>query len=396
MTAASTSVKYYHSAMTGAPAIGITAGALIAVLDACLKDGFNLKTVDTLVVASGIATANISTGVGAFEVDTVALISGASPSGLNGEKRILSVGANSFTFDATGISNQTATGTISAKLAPAGWDKPYSGTNLAVYRSADVTSTKMLMRVDDTGTTNARVVGYESMTDVNTGLGAFPTSVQQSGGMYWPKANATNKAWTLIADSKTFWFWTHANATLGSVGLSGLTLGFGDFTPVKSGDAYAATLLGALSDVSTLGSQSVYDGGYSQTSASLSSQGTVVPRSFTGVGGSIPVARVSESFMPSAGNVSGGVTSLANYPNGADNSLLLSKMLVIEATPALRGRLRGLLFVAQMAHAAFNWRDKVDGQGTLSGRKLLAIKTSAPVGGSSGGLLFFDIFGPWE
>ena len=57
-----TSVKYYASTMPGAPVLSGTAGALATLLDACLVDGFGLKTVDTLVVASGVATANISTG----------------------------------------------------------------------------------------------------------------------------------------------------------------------------------------------------------------------------------------------------------------------------------------------------------------------------------------------
>ena len=192
MTAANTTVKYYHSAMSGVATLNGTAGSLISVLDACLVTGFNLKTADSLVVAGGIATLTISAGIGAFEVDAVALVAGATPSGLNGEKRVLSVTTNTITFAATGISDQTATGTITAKLAPAGWEKVYSGTNLAAYRSSDVSGTRMYMRVDDTGTTNARVVGYESMTDVNTGVMPFPTSLQQSGGYYWPKASAAN------------------------------------------------------------------------------------------------------------------------------------------------------------------------------------------------------------
>ena len=48
-----TTVKHFDSTMTGAPTLANVAGNLLAVLDACLVDGFGLKTVDSLVVASG-------------------------------------------------------------------------------------------------------------------------------------------------------------------------------------------------------------------------------------------------------------------------------------------------------------------------------------------------------
>jgi hypothetical protein len=95
--------------------------------------------VASLVVASNIATATISGGHSA-EVGSVVLVSGATPSGLNSEKKVLSVGAGNttLTFDAPGISDQTASGTISLKLAGAGWSKEFTGTNLAAYKSNNV------------------------------------------------------------------------------------------------------------------------------------------------------------------------------------------------------------------------------------------------------------------
>lgn len=396
MTAASTSVKYFHSAMSGAPTLNGTAGSLIAVLDACLVDGFNLKTLDSLVVSGGIATATISLGVGAFEADTVALIAGATPTGLNGEKRIIAVTANSFTFDATGISDQTATGTITAKLAPAGWAKAFSGTNLAAYRSNDVTGTRMYLRVDDTDTGNGRVVGYESMSDVNTGVNAFPTAAQMSGGYYWPKANAasaTARGWTVIADSRTFWLYTHTVTS--SIGLAGWTGGFGDFNSLKSGDAYACMILGIPSDLSTSTSATTFTLAHAQTS-SVGNIGLTVARSFTGLGGAIGPNRRPESYIY-ADCYSGATGVIAQYPNGPDNSLLLSRILVVETTAQLRGTMRGALFSAQVTCTSFNWRDKVAGTGTYAGRKLMAIKGAEPaLTTASTACTFFDITGPWS
>lgn len=73
-------------------------------------------------------------------------------------------------------------------LAGAGWTKPFTGTNLAVFRQG-AGSNGMYLRVDDTssaaGSRSARVVGYEVMSDVNNGTPqSFPTAVQYSGGLY--------------------------------------------------------------------------------------------------------------------------------------------------------------------------------------------------------------------
>lgn len=398
MTAPSTSVKYFHSAMPGAPVLNGTAGTLLAVLDACLVNGFGTKTADTLVVASGIATMTISSGVGALEADAVALIAGASPAGLNGEKRILTSTATAITFDATGIADQTATGTITAKLASAGWEKPFSGTNLAAYRSPDVTGTRFYLRVDDTAAQNGRVVGYESMSDINTGNYAFPTAAQMSGGLYWPKANSTAstaRGWTLIADSKGLWLHLHTPAT-GTLGVNGWIGGFGDFTSLKSGDAYSCLITGTTTDVSA--SNVAQSTSISHVYASsLTVQGCYAARAYSGLGSAAGLVRRAESYSGSDGH-SGTITSLASYPNGPDNSLILSRIAVLETTPHLRGTLRGVLYSPQPSASAFNWLDKVAGQGSYAGRKLLAIKgDGAPANtnvGSNAGT-FFDIYGPW-
>lgn len=395
-----TSVKYFHSAMSGAPTLNAVAGTLINVLDACLVNGFNLKTVDSLVVSSNVATATISTGVGAFEADTVVNISGATPSGLNGDKRIISVTANTITFAATGISNQTATGTITAKLASAGWEKVYSGTNLAVYRSQDVTGTREYLRVDDTAGRNGRIICYESMSDVNTGTGRFPLESQISGGYWWPKADAataaTARAWTIIADSRTFYIHTNTHTTTTALGVNGWTGGFGDFTSVKPGDAYSCAVFGATFDTSATSTSQVHNLGYSYAT-SFTNSGIAVARSYTGLGGSILPVRRAESMT--YGDAHSGWSSGVTYPNPVDNSLILSRMAIVEMNAALRGFIRGLLYVPQsVPQAAFNWRDKLDGTGAYAGRKLMAIKSdgSSSSGTNSNGTMVFDITGPWS
>ena len=392
-----TSVKFFHSAMPNAPVLSGTAGSLIAVLDACLADGFGLKTADSIVVAGGVATATFSTGH-SFEPDTIMLVAGATPAGLNGEKRVLTTSTNTVTFSAAGIPDLTATGTITAKLAPAGWAKVFSATNLAAYRSLDVESTRMFLRVDDSGTTNARVVGYENMTDVNTGVGAFPTSVQVAGGGWWPKANtagAAARSWTLVADRKGFWLHLHTVSGANS-GVSGCVWGFGDFASLKSGDSYACQLFCEKSDTAT--STSISTRAVEQCHYAPVTESGYIPRSYTALGGSVAGATYVTSGWQYGAGVSGATSNstMPMYPNGPDNGLALSGKSVVEPGVCLRGRTRGIYMVAQKCFDNFNWRDKIDGQGALLGRKLVAIKCGAPAGTSSAGVVFVDITGPWS
>lgn len=393
-----TTVKHFHSAMVGAPVLSGTAGTLIAVLDACLVTGFGLKSADSLTVAGGVATVSFSTGH-SFEPDTIALIEGATPAGLNGEKRVLTTSTNTITFAAAGIADGTATGTISAKLAPAGWAKEFSGTNLAAYRAISPESTCMFLRVDDTGTTNARVVGYESMTDVNTGVAPFPTSTQISGGGWWPKAtvaNATARAWTVVADDKSIILHVHT-ATI-SPGASGALWEFGDFASLKSGDAYACRLQCHSADAAN-SSSLITSSDYCNSESTAAKATAYVPRSFTGLGGSSAVVPAVAGLFPSSaisGTLVGGATSVtASYPNGPDNGLILQKKILVEHAVCLRGYGLGLFVTPQNCHSAFSWRDKIDGQGELAGRKLLAIKCGGPASTTSAGVVFVDITGPW-
>lgn len=388
-----TSVKNYHSAMLGAPVLSGTPGSGIAVLD-ILVNGFGLQSASALVVSGGIATMSLPNGH-SFEPDVVALVSGATPAALNGEWRILSTTVNSATFAVPGIADQTATGTITTKVAGAGWEKVFSGTNVAVYRSLNPESTRMFLRVDDTSATNMRVVGYENMTDINTGTGPFPTATQISGGGWWPKANAANgtaRAWTLIADNKGFKIHIHTAST--NPGAAGGIWAFGDFASLKSGDAYACVLHCTTSDQSNLGSTSSQS--LEWCYASTGYGGSYLPRSFTALGGSVAANHLALDFInPNASGYASQPGSPA-YPNGPDNALILSKRLIVEVGVCRRGLYRGLYVTPQSCYNAFSWRDKIDGQGELAGRKLMAVKGGGPAATTASGVVFIDITGPWE
>ncbi len=384
-----TTVNFSHNLQSGSPTLNGTAGSLIGVLDAALVSGFGLQTA-TITVASGVAT--LTTPLAhPFEVAQIVLVAGADNTALNGRKRVLTRTTTGITFAAAGVADGAATGSINVKVAPAGWAKEFSGTNKAVYRApASADGCRLYLRVDDTFGRNARVVGYESMTDVDTGEWPFPTSTQLSGGGWWPKSNSADsnaRAWTVIADDRGFYL--HMG-TGNAAGDSGSVWGFGDFYSYKSGDAYAGML-------ASVGNDQSGSGGAEGSALELVSISHYLrcARSFTGLAGAI-VLRKTPEFFRNGNEVSGnGYGIVTTYPNGPNNGLILSRIALSEDGICLRGNTRGAYITPQNCHASFMRNTVIDGAGDMAGRKLLAVKCGSPAGTSSQGVMFFDVTGPW-
>jgi hypothetical protein len=401
---ADTSVKFFHSAMVGAPVLSGAAGTVIGILDACLVNGFALKTADSLTIASGVATLNISTGH-SFEVGSVALVAGATVTGgtVNGEQKVTAVTANTASFAVPGLADQTASGTVTAKLAPAGWQKQFSGTNLAVYKSLAPDSFGCSLRVDDSSNTDLRVVGYESMTGISTGTGPFPTNAQISGGAYWAKsgsAGATARNWMVFADARMFYWWCVPNSDT-SITSQGILTGFGDLTPLNSIDVFATYLAGASSSQSaaTSPTEDFASGGRFNSSTVKH----YFPRSYTGLGSSVNSAGVtSYSLLGSNANYdSGGLSCLLPYPNPTDTSIRFWKTVVYEGQ-GLRADCPGIAHCTQNAGFLYATKDIVAGSGLFTGRQLLVARVGAPgynVQNSVSnryGFVLVDITGPWR
>ncbi len=395
-----TSVKFFHSGMVGAPVVTTAAGSQIAALDAVLVNGFNTQTATSVVVAGGIATATIPAGQG-YEADTVVLVAGATPAGLNGEKRVVTSTSTTVTFDATGISDQTATGTITLKYAPLGWLKAFSGTNQAAYRSQDVTGTQMFLSVesDSASTTMFSVRAYENMTAVATGTGPFPT-VAQALTFVWLKGGSV--PWIIIGDTKSLYFWRQ-NLGGGNMA-SGNTMGFGDFKSAYAVDAYRCFIAahfgtGSLSS-STIGA-SGNEGAVELLDVDTSWNGIYAHRSASGAATPQSLYKFLENYTGTTAYVASGGTSnpggpaLATYPMPANSGLLLSRIALADSN-GLRGWMRGVLGTPQNCHASFGQLDRITGQGSFAGKRLLALKCGSPAGNTSQGVLFFDITGPWE
>lgn len=394
-----TMVRYYDSSMSGITTLRGEIGSLIDILDDCLCDGFGSVTLtgDKIVVSSNVATCTVSGGhnfamLGVNVIGPVIRIEGVTgdyASALNKDWRVASIPlSTSFTFATTGIPDGTySSGTITAKRAPAGFTKVYSGTNTAVYRADDTGSgsNRFYLRVDDSTTTYALVRAYESMIDVNTGTNPFPTTIQVSAANgRWMKSSTASNAtrdFVLFADSRRFAFmpaWS-ASYTVREFYC------FGDFVSYKSGDAYNGFLNLSTASASNPGSNNNFLCPWNTTYSGY------IARDYTQLGTACQSKLIScgPSIGSGASSVIGltSATTLLSYPNNSDDSLILWGELEIDDILSLRGKLSGFYVPAQKA--PLTDLAVISGVSGLSNRVLMALKVCSSA--TNEGRIFIDL-----
>lgn len=391
-TKADTSVKWFHSGTADAPVLSGQAGKLIELLDACLINGFSTRTPDSIVVADGVATVSISAG-NPYEKHAVVVISGASNAGLNAEWRIATSSASSFTFACPGVANGTVTG-ASVKRAAAGWGKPFSDTNVAVYQSLDPNSTQLYLRVNDADARYARVRGYEQMTDANTGTGLFPTAALIDENSYtWLKSTTTGtlaREWTLVSDDLFFWFLPRGENTHGATPNM-----FGDFFSFVAGDKYNAIITAHASAAPTDNKTN-----HPTAESNETTYYRYVARQNNHTGGA--VGRTLFAVTPMNNGVAnnrwdGGSTSSVPLGFGAYGAELLGGPVLVPSTNTSGSDYRGILpgVRTSLFRETLPARKVVE---TTDGGAFLKIAT-APSRASNGvydGVTHIDILGPWR
>lgn len=280
----------YKSSDSGAPTLDGQAGSLIAVLDACLVNGYGSK-------------------------------------------------------------------------AAAGWTKPYSGTNTAVYQPVDGHPLDVNDNGAGAGTTQeATVRGYESMTAVATGTNPFPTTAQQAApGIYIRKsttATSTARGWVLIADGYTFHLFTlPADTTSAYQGFS-----YGRFYSFKSGDAYRTMIFGKTVSGVNAGGLGISPA----SSAGTGTSGLYAPRTHAATGTSIQM---------SVNGIGSVITNPWPGPNSADGLVYISRWLLGESLVGVRGYVRGIY--QMLTGNSMSDGDTFTGSGDFAGRTFLVLKGAA-------------------
>lgn len=392
----STSVKNIHSDMRGAPTVNGQVGTLIPAFDTMFITGCGVATAVSVSVAGGVATATMPSGQ-TFDRDAVVLVEGATPPELNGEARVLSSGSTQITF-ATAAADGAATGTITIKYAPqTSWVKAFAATNKAAYKSNHVQASGHYLRIDDTGTINARVRGFETMSDVDAGTGPFPTDAQMSGGGYWWKSTVATVAatkWEIFCDERFVLFCNAAGFSQNATYLAAPARGFGDPLHAAPGGDVWGTVLSVMGSNANAGDVAAFDS--ATTSGSLGLCAT--PRNFSGLGG----AEVSES-IPLSGTInarSGSDPWFGPIPSAIDGKLRPTRVFLRPGGSGspIRAICPGIYYLPHTdAATVLNWGDVLTGAGELAGRRLKVITSrSGTFNGAPTGAYLVDITGPWR
>lgn len=317
-----THVKYFDSTMPGAPVMSGTVGAMIAVLDACLVNGFGSQ-------------------------------------------------------------------------APAGWLKAFAGINKAAYKintTANPESPAMLVCFDDTTTLNAKIAGYESMSDVDTGTGMFPTIAQQATGLWVFKsytASTEARSWIVIATDKIVYVGIH-HRTLDNASYGPCWFCFGDFDSKKAADTYGFVVSGNITY-----SASADANASSSIAYTSSTSFAYLARSYTGVGSGVAA---SIATWPYDYGGSGNQLAPLPYPNPSDYGLYLCPADLMERGAGLRGRLPGMLMIPHnlvrkiCPNAATGYFDS--DVPALPGKTVGFFPCA--YSNAEWGVVAFDLTGPWE
>lgn len=226
--------------------------------------------------------------------------------------------------------------------AGAGWTKPFTGANIAVFRQGAGGNGRYIRvwnaRTGDDPATycmTANVRGYEGMTAVSTGTGPFPTTAQSnSNGLMMRVAYSSPSyptGWIVRATSSWFdvvVFTGYASPRgAASAPVADSYLSFGAFPSLKSGDTYNDFI---LADSNNAYHYYPYVG---LTGSSLA----YVSRNDLGIVGAkaaalVPLSACGESYM-GVGN-----PSYFPYPNRVNNSVDLYQYALLS-----EGYFRGVL-----------------------------------------------------
>jgi len=361
--------------MQGAPVLSGTVGSMIAVLDAALINGFNVLAPSGISVTASVATVTYAANHG-YAMHDIIKVAGAVPAELNGEQRVTWVNSTTLKFTTT-AADGAATGTLETRSAPVGgWEKAFSGTNKAAYRRTDPSSTAMLLRIDDTAGRKAEATMYESMTDVDTGVGATIAVWMKSS-----TADAGVRKWRLIADDKLFYlacYWHTSYSSQAGVNA------FGDIASFKSGDAYHCMISGDSSEDYTYPGYRNY---FSMQSGAFNN--TKLARSYTHIGAGVEAGRLGLRNQDHIG--SGGFT----FPSSVDNSLLMHYPLVVTepAVNAARGTMPGLIQPIQSLPLVDG--SVVESIPQMPGKRVLLFGIGLGASATEARAAF-DVTGPWR
>ena len=212
---------------------------------------------------------------------------------------------------------------------------------------------------------------------VGTGSGQFPTAAQLNTSGYVgvrksASADSTGRAWVLFADASTFYLFVASGDTTGHY----MEFMFGDFYALAgaSGDPYRCAVVarstpnsGSLNNTSgtMLGAMDFMEnpsngtGGYGP--------GLYIANNLTGSSGSLQSYVYGDLGKATSQTTAQYRAGLVPCPNPYDNSFYMSPVFLADVTLAVRGYFRGLYHVCH-PNTSFTDGQTFNGAGDFSGK----------------------------
>lgn len=380
---------WFDNTEAGAPVLNNAAGTLNELLRSCLVNGFNAKTVTSISVASGVATATCAAHGFTDLFGKLVLISGSGEALLNGRKQPGNVLTNSFTYPAPGVADGTYTGTISAKRAPLGWVEEFNTANVSIFARSVVEATAQKLRVVDTAAAPAsgscaRAFSVETATDTVTYTGQCPTNTQIAGGQYWQKGQntATAKKWHVVGDERCFFLFVEGVLAQ----LTFVPHFFGDLRSIRGTDAYQSVICGNPFDSAVqFGNNGLF---YSTSGNGTFAASAAVSRGSSQLGTAL-LAQIR-------GGIGNAVFGGATYPlstNGGNDIVIQHDLLVAENDATPRYPVRGI-----MPGLCLPWAERPYTSETVVTSLLQEARSYLALGlanSADNGMCLIDLTGPW-
>jgi hypothetical protein len=375
-------VRSYRSGNVNAPVLTNGVGTLIPVLD-MLVNGTTTASVTSITRSGAIATVTTAVNHGYVNLQLVT-IAGANEPEYNGEFVITVTGLTQFTYTVVGTPATPATGTITYRLAGSGWTKPFTGTNLAMYRQPSG-SNMFYFRVDDTSATVPLIRGFETASDITGGTGPFPTVAQMATGGFLFK-NAATVPYVIVCNGPTVYLWINTGNVAGA-GTTAQMFTWGDFTSYKTGDIYNTLICtevtsATLNDTVAITANAAVNTAY----LSVVAAGFWATRSHTQIGSAVTLGRHTDVAKTSNTAVIG--SNGIAYPSAVDGGLYIAPIFVHEnALAVIRGSMNGIW--APCHNRAIGNGDTFAGTGTLAGKNFEAFHNNAT------GQVFLEMSNTW-
>lgn len=281
-----------------------------------------------------------------------------------------------------------------AKLS-LGWVREFQAVGKRVYRNSVLTGSGYRVRIDDSNAQYALLRGYESMSNIDTGVGPLPTVAQWANGLCWPKsatANGTARAWFAIGTERCFYLFINHTGAANQFS----THFAGDIVSYVPDDQHCfAVSSTAMSSYSTgFGTNRnlcTTNLDISAIDPSASSAAMYVGRNALGDVGAKPLGSFAPLYRGFSYYAWGAAQTSYPWPAPANRGVLGFPGLLMEAPRLFRGQYPGLL--APCADLAYGDANLVPGQAMVS--KRFSATASTASGASEVGEVIFDLGSEW-